>query len=217
MASILAIEAGTKYLSGHSDLLLGLVSANDAWFKPLHRCVDVYGAFRRARRTSFWRCAACARWSCACAKRSGRRWRWRNGCRRAPRWRACCTPPCPTHPGHALWRARFQRRLGPVQRRPQAGAQGGGRGDARRPRTVRHRLFLGRLREPGHPVRLRVVRAPRRHGRRAVRRCAFPSASRTSKTSKTIWSAASRGSARIAAEPAPPRQSPQAGGWCGAI
>ena len=28
----LAIEAGTKYLSGHSDLLLGLVSANKAWF-----------------------------------------------------------------------------------------------------------------------------------------------------------------------------------------
>ena len=27
----LAVEAGTKYLSGHSDLLLGLVSANAAW------------------------------------------------------------------------------------------------------------------------------------------------------------------------------------------
>ncbi len=36
----LAIEAGTKYLSGHSDLLLGLVSANDAWIKPLRRTVD---------------------------------------------------------------------------------------------------------------------------------------------------------------------------------
>src|SRR5271169_363620 len=27
----LAVEAGTKYLSGHSDLLIGLVSANAAW------------------------------------------------------------------------------------------------------------------------------------------------------------------------------------------
>jgi cysteine-S-conjugate beta-lyase len=36
----MAIEAGTKYLSGHSDLLLGLVSANDAWFERLHRTVD---------------------------------------------------------------------------------------------------------------------------------------------------------------------------------
>ena len=25
----MAVEAGTKYLSGHADLLLGLVSAND--------------------------------------------------------------------------------------------------------------------------------------------------------------------------------------------
>ncbi len=36
----LAIEAGTKYLSGHSDLLLGLVSANAEWFPRLHRTVD---------------------------------------------------------------------------------------------------------------------------------------------------------------------------------
>jgi cysteine-S-conjugate beta-lyase len=36
----LAIEAGTKYLSGHSDLLLGLVSANQEWFQRLHRTVD---------------------------------------------------------------------------------------------------------------------------------------------------------------------------------
>jgi cystathionine beta-lyase len=33
----LAIEAGTKYLSGHSDLLLGLVSANADWLKRLRR------------------------------------------------------------------------------------------------------------------------------------------------------------------------------------
>ena len=37
----LAIDAGTKYLSGHSDLLLGLVSANEVWFSRLHRCVDL--------------------------------------------------------------------------------------------------------------------------------------------------------------------------------
>ncbi len=37
----LAVEAGTKYLSGHSDLLLGLVSANGQWFERLHRAVDL--------------------------------------------------------------------------------------------------------------------------------------------------------------------------------
>src|SRR5271166_5952172 len=37
----MAVDAGTKYQSGHSDLLLGLVSANDAWFKRLYRCIDL--------------------------------------------------------------------------------------------------------------------------------------------------------------------------------
>src|SRR5271157_5028528 len=37
----MAIEAGTKYLSGHSDLLLGLVSANEAWFGKLHQTADL--------------------------------------------------------------------------------------------------------------------------------------------------------------------------------
>ncbi len=36
----LAVEAGTKYLSGHSDLLLGLVSANAEWFPRLQKTVD---------------------------------------------------------------------------------------------------------------------------------------------------------------------------------
>ncbi len=39
----MAVEAGTKYLSGHADLLLGLVSANEKWFKRLHRSVDLMG------------------------------------------------------------------------------------------------------------------------------------------------------------------------------
>ena len=38
----LAIEAGTKYLGGHSDLLLGLVSANERCWRALR---DTYDAF----------------------------------------------------------------------------------------------------------------------------------------------------------------------------
>jgi len=37
----IAIEAGTKYLSGHSDLLLGLVSANERCWKDLRATYDV--------------------------------------------------------------------------------------------------------------------------------------------------------------------------------
>jgi cystathionine beta-lyase len=38
----LAVEAGTKYLSGHSDLLLGLVSANQQWARPLRQTFDFF-------------------------------------------------------------------------------------------------------------------------------------------------------------------------------
>jgi cystathionine beta-lyase len=38
----IAIEAGTKYLSGGSDLLLGLTSANERWWRRLR---DTYDAF----------------------------------------------------------------------------------------------------------------------------------------------------------------------------
>lgn len=38
----MAIEAGTKYLSGHSDILLGLVSANAKWFPRLRQTYDLF-------------------------------------------------------------------------------------------------------------------------------------------------------------------------------
>jgi cysteine-S-conjugate beta-lyase len=38
----LAVEAGTKYLSGHSDLLLGLVSANATWWPRLRETFDAF-------------------------------------------------------------------------------------------------------------------------------------------------------------------------------
>lgn len=36
----LALEAGTKYLGGHSDLLMGLVSANEEWWPKLRQTYD---------------------------------------------------------------------------------------------------------------------------------------------------------------------------------
>jgi cystathionine beta-lyase len=38
----LVIEAGTKYLSGHSDLLIGLVSANKKWAKRLRKTFNAF-------------------------------------------------------------------------------------------------------------------------------------------------------------------------------
>lgn len=36
----LSLEAGTKYLGGHSDLLMGLVSANEEWWPKLRQTYD---------------------------------------------------------------------------------------------------------------------------------------------------------------------------------
>jgi cystathionine beta-lyase len=38
----MAVEAGTKYLSGHSDLLLGLVTANAHWLARLRETFDAF-------------------------------------------------------------------------------------------------------------------------------------------------------------------------------
>jgi cystathionine beta-lyase len=38
----ISLEAGTKYLSGHSDLLLGLVSANATWYPALEATYDAF-------------------------------------------------------------------------------------------------------------------------------------------------------------------------------
>lgn len=38
----ISIEAGTKYLSGHSDLMMGLISANDKWFRKLRETYKLF-------------------------------------------------------------------------------------------------------------------------------------------------------------------------------
>ena len=102
----LAIEAGTKYLSGHADLLLGLVSANEAWFKRLHRTVDgmgiqpgpedVYLALRGLR-TMELRLREAARQALALAKWLAAR----------PEVTRVIHPALPDHPGHAIFRRDF--------------------------------------------------------------------------------------------------------------
>lgn len=37
----LSVEAGTKYLGGHSDLLMGIVSANEQWWPKLREAYDL--------------------------------------------------------------------------------------------------------------------------------------------------------------------------------
>jgi cystathionine beta-lyase len=94
----IAVEAGTKYLSGHSDLLLGLTSANAAWaerlratFDAMAPCAgpeDCFLALRGLRSMDLRLREA----------QNGRASPWRNGSPRAPKSHACCTPLCPIMP-----------------------------------------------------------------------------------------------------------------------
>ena len=152
----MAIEAGTKYLSGHSDLLLGLVSANEAWFKRLHQTADLMAIppgpedvflALRGLRTMELRLREAERQGLALA-----------------RWLATRPEVLRRHPprparssGPRDLEARLHRLVGPLQHRPQARLGGRGRGLPGRARALRPRLFLGRLREPRHSLRLHVL------------------------------------------------------------
>jgi cysteine-S-conjugate beta-lyase len=102
----LAVEAGTKYLSGHADLLLGLVSANEAWFERLHHTVHLMGAppgaedvflALRGLRTMDLRLREAERQGLGLAQ-------WLRD--RAEVLRVI-HPALTDHPGHALWKRDF--------------------------------------------------------------------------------------------------------------
>ena len=99
----MAVEAGTKYLSGHADLLLGLVSANAEWFERLHQCVhlmaipaspeDVFLALRGLRSMDL-RLREAERQGLALAQWLSER----------PEVLRVIHPALPDHPGHKLWK-----------------------------------------------------------------------------------------------------------------
>jgi cystathionine beta-lyase len=102
----LAVEAGTKYLSGHSDLLIGLVTANEEWFPRLHRTVDALAippgpedAFLALRglRTMELRLKEAERQALMLA-------RW---LKERPEVLRVVHPALEDYPGHAIWKRDF--------------------------------------------------------------------------------------------------------------
>ena len=102
----LAIEAGTKYLSGHSDLLLGLVSANAQWWPRLKAYVDLYGVppgpedtflALRGLRTMELRLKEAERQALELAHWLETR----------PEVKRVIHPALPHHPGHEIWKRDF--------------------------------------------------------------------------------------------------------------
>ena len=102
----LAIEAGTKYLSGGSDLLLGLVSANAARWPSLRATFDAFAVppgpedvflALRGLRTMSLRLREHERQALAMA-------RWLEA---RPEVERVLHPALETDPGHAIWRRDF--------------------------------------------------------------------------------------------------------------
>lgn len=102
----MAIEAGTKYLSGHSDLLMGLVSANSVWFPRLRAAFDLLAPTAgpediflclRGLRTMELRLREAERQALVMAQ-------WFE--RRAEVLRVL-HPALASHPGHSLWKRDF--------------------------------------------------------------------------------------------------------------
>ncbi len=102
----LAIEAGTKYLSGHSDLMLGLVSANEKWRKPLRQTFDCFSMCAgpediflalRGLRTMELRLREAERQGLALATWLAAR----------PEVNSVLHPALTSHPGHAIWKRDF--------------------------------------------------------------------------------------------------------------
>ena len=102
----LAIEAGTKYLSGHSDLLMGLVSANHAWAERLRETFDAFAMCAgpddiflalRGLRTMELRLREAERQGLALAHWLAAR----------PEVKEVLHPALPSHRGHAIWKRDF--------------------------------------------------------------------------------------------------------------
>ncbi len=100
------VEAGTKYLSGHADLLIGLVSANAKWATRLRNTFDAFAmvsggddAFLALRglRTMELRLREQQRAGLEVAQWLGQR----------PEVLRLIHPALPGHPDHALWKRDF--------------------------------------------------------------------------------------------------------------
>ena len=146
----LSIQSGTKYIGGHSDVMLGTVAANKATWPRLSETVyamglcvgpdDMYLGLRGLRTMG----VRLAQHYASGVKVA----RWLAG---RPALARVLHPKKGSGPYHL---AAIFRRLRLVQHRAPAGSAGGGACLPRRAHLVRHRRLLGRVREPRHSVRL---------------------------------------------------------------
>ena len=152
----LSIQAGTKYIGGHSDIMFGCVSANAKTLPALKTVVttmglcvgpdDMYLALRGLRTMAV---------RLKRHHKSGLRVaRWLEN---RPEVLRVLHPALESNPGYKIWQRDFSGACGlfSIVLKPTIGKI-----RARVPErigVVRHGLFVGRLREPGDPVRLQRI------------------------------------------------------------
>ena len=173
-----SVHAATKYIGGHSDVLLGLIVANEATFPALHRLWTDMGVTASTDDCFLALARPAHAADPARAARRRARSRSRDGCATRPEVREVIYPALPGLARPRAVEARLHRRDRAFRRRAAAGRQGADRRDARRHAAVRHGLELGRLREPDHSDLAGDACGPRRRGTRAVRACGSRSVSR---------------------------------------
>ena len=167
-----SVHAATKYIGGHSDVLLGLIVANEATYRAAAPAVDRHGRRPRRRTTA----SSALRGLRTLAVRLERHQasalaiaQWlrarpevqRGDLSGACRARAATSCGSATSPGAS---GLFGVVLQPV-------AKARDRRDARRHAPVRHGLELGRLRKPDHPDLSGAHAHGDAVGRRAGRAC----------------------------------------------
>ncbi len=89
----LVIQAGTKYIGGHSDVMLGTVSANAATVAALQNMVRLTG-LHEAPDDIYLVCAACARSLCGLSGIINRAWPSPAGSNSGRKSCACCIRHC---------------------------------------------------------------------------------------------------------------------------
>ena len=167
-ASISRSRPARNICSGPSDLLLGMVSANERCWTRAARDVRHDGDLRRAG-GRVPRAARPAQHAGAAAASSAIGAGGGQMARCAARGRARAASGTRERSRSRDLETRFHRRVRPVQHRAQADAGRGGACLHQCADAVRDRRLMGRLRKPRDPVRLRGVPAPRPNGIRAGR------------------------------------------------
>ena len=172
----MSIQSGTKYIGGHSDLMLGTISANaDTWPRRQRHRAD-HGDVRRPGRYES-RFARAADHGCATgASIRPAASRWRDGWRSGQKFCGCCTRRLKAILAIRSGGGTFRRACGLFSVVFKPATQTAVNAFLNALTLVWHRRIVGWLRKPRHTRLIATAFEPRRPGRLVDQPCGFTSA-----------------------------------------